>query len=176
MPGLEQGLVQVYTGRGKGKTTAALGAVLRAWGQGLRVKVIFFLKGNDEVGELKALAQLPGVSAQQFGSGGFIRANRLTEEDRRRAQEALHTAREATRSGQYDLVVLDEVNLAVTWKLVALEDVLSLIKEKPVQVELILTGRDADPQLVQAADLVTEMLAIKHPFERGVPARKGIEY
>jgi len=173
---LERGLVQVYTGQGKGKTTAALGTVLRASGQGLRVKVLFFLKGNAEVGEMKALTRLPNVSTQQFGSGRFIQPDTITKEDQQLAREALKAAQEAVTGSQYDLVVLDEVNLAVAWKLVDVKDVLCLIETKPPTVELILTGRDADPQLVQAADLVTEMLAIKHPFERGIRARKGIEY
>ncbi len=172
---LRQGLVQVFTGDGKGKTSAALGAVLRASGQGLRVYIAFFMKGRHPSGEWNILAKLPNVDMATFGSG-FISPADVKPKDREQARQALAAAREAVLSGNYDLVVLDEVNLAVAWKLVELDEVTKLIADKPSHVELILTGREADTKLIQLADLVTEMLNIKHPYAEGVTARRGIEY
>lgn len=171
-----RGLVQVFTGDGKGKTTAALGAVIRALGHGLRVCIVFFMKGDYPYGEYKILSQLPNVRIARFGSQQFIDPTNIKPEEKEQARQALATAREAVLSGSYDLVVLDEVNLAVAWNLVELDEVIKLIKDKPPNVELILTGRKADTKLVQLADLVTEMLEIKHPYNEGTKARKGIEY
>jgi cob(I)alamin adenosyltransferase len=171
-----RGLVQVFTGDGKGKTTAALGTVIRALGHGLRVCIIFFMKGDYPYGECKILSQLPNVKIARFGSQQFIDPNNIKPEDREQARQALAAAREAVLSGSYDLVVLDEVNLAVAWNLVELDEVIKLINDKPRNVELILTGRKADTRLIQMADLVTEMLKIKHPYDGGEKARKGIEY
>ena len=171
-----RGLVQVFTGDGKGKTTAALGAVIRALGHGLRVCIIFFMKGDYPYGECNILSQLPNVKIAKFGSRQFIDSANIKPEEKEQAKKALAAASEAMFSGSYDLVVLDEVNLAVAWGLVELDEVIKLIKGKPQNVELILTGRKADTKLVQLADLVTEMLAIKHPYNEGGKARKGIEY
>lgn len=171
-----RGLVQVFTGDGKGKTTAALGTVIRALGHGLRVCIIFFMKGDYPYGEYKILSQLPNVRIARFGSQQFIDPTNIKPEEKEQARQALATAREAVLSGSYDLVVLDEVNLAVAWDLVELDEVIKLISDKPRNVELILTGRKADTKLVQLADLVTEMLEIKHPYNEGTKARKGIEY
>lgn len=170
------GLVQVFTGDGRGKTTAALGAVIRALGHGLRVCIVFFMKGEYPYGECKILSQLPDVKIARFGSQQFIDPTNIKPEEKEQARQALAVAREAVLSGSYDLVVLDEVNLAVAWKLVELDEVIKLIGDKPRNVELILTGRKADTKLIQLADLVTEMLKIKHPYDEGVKARKGIEY
>jgi cob(I)alamin adenosyltransferase len=171
-----RGLVQVFTGDGKGKTTAALGTVIRALGHGLRVCIIFFMKGDYPYGECEILSQLPNVKIARFGSQQFIDPNNIKPEEKEQARQALATAREAVLSGSYDLVVLDEVNLAVAWNLVELDEVIKLINDKPRNVELILTGRKADTRLIQMADLVTEMLKIKHPYDEGIKARKGIEY
>lgn len=171
-----RGLVQVFTGDGKGKTTAALGSVIRALGHGLGVCIVFFMKGDYPYGECKILSQLPNVKIARFGSQQFVDPNNIKPEDRERAGQALAAAREAVLSGSYDLVVLDEVNLAVAWNLVELDEVIKLINDKPRNVELILTGRQADTRLIQMADLVTEMLKIKHPYNEGGKARKGIEY
>jgi len=171
-----RGLVQVFTGDGKGKTTAALGAVIRALGHGLRVCVVFFMKGDYPYGECKILSQLPNVKIARFGSQQFIDPTNIKPEEKEQARQALAAAREAVLSGSYDLVVLDEVNLAVAWQLVELDKVIKLIGDKPRNVELILTGRKADTKLIQLADLVTEMLKIKHPYDEGTKARKGIEY
>ncbi|MCL0091265.1 cob(I)yrinic acid a,c-diamide adenosyltransferase [Dehalococcoidales bacterium] len=170
-----QGLVQIFTGDGKGKTSAALGVVIRALGHGLRVYIAYFMKGGD-YGERRILSKLPNVTMASFGQKGFIDPARIKPEEIEQAKQALAAAREAMLSGNYDLVVLDEVNLAVAWKLVELEGVIRLIDDKPPNVELILTGRKADTQLVKLADLVTEMLKIKHPYDEGIKARKGIDY
>jgi len=169
-------LVQIFTGDGKGKTTAAIGAVIRALGHGLRVYVAFFMKGDYPYGERSILSQLPNVTIASFGSRGFIDPANIKPEEKEQAKRALAAAREAMLSGSYDLVVLDEVNLAAAWNLVELDEVLKLIEDKPPGVELILTGRRADSKLVKAADLVTEMLKIKHPYDEGVAAREGVEY
>jgi len=171
-----RGLVQIFTGDGKGKTTAALGTVVRALGHGLKAYIVFFMKGEYPYGENNILSKLPNVEMARFGSLEFIDRDNIKPEDREQARKALAAGREAVFSGNYDLVVLDEVNLAVAWKLVELEEVVKLIKDKPENVELILTGRKADPKLVQLADLVTECLKIKHPYDEGIKARKGIEY
>jgi cob(I)alamin adenosyltransferase len=173
---LRKGLVQVFTGDGKGKTSAAIGAVLRALGHGLRVYIVFFMKGDYPYGEHSVLSQLPNVTMERFGGRGFVDPKNVKPEEREEAEKALAAARKAMLSGDYDLVVLDEVNVAVAFKLVAVDEVLRLIDEKPPNVELVLTGRRADSKLVQSADLVTEMLNIKHPYDEGVGARGGIEY
>jgi cob(I)alamin adenosyltransferase len=169
-------LVQVFTGDGKGKTSAAMGAVIRALGHGLRVYIVFFMKGDYPYGEHSVLSQLPNVTMESFGTRGFVDPKNIKPEEKGEAEKALAAARKAMLSGDYDLVVLDEVNVAVAFKLVAVDEVLRLIDEKPQNVELILTGRRADSKLVQSADLVTEMLNIKHPYDEGLGAREGIEY
>ncbi len=171
-----KGFVQVFTGNGKGKTSAAMGMVLRAIGHDLKVRVIFFMKANFPYGEKKTLTRFPNVTLSVFGGPGFITPGNAKEVDKSEARKALEAGREAVMSGQYDLVVLDEINVAVAWKLVELDDVIKLIKDKPEPVELILTGRYADPRIVRIADLVTEMIAIKHPYDEGIQARPGFEY
>jgi len=173
---VSQGLVYIFTGEGKGKTSAALGVVLRALGHGLRVSIIYFMKGDYPYGERRILSQLPNVNLASFGSLGFIDPANIKPEEKEQARQALAAAREAMLSGSYDVVVLDEVNLAAAWKLVELDEVVRLIQDKPPNVELILTGRQADTRLVQQADLVTEMLKIKHPYDKGIKAKKGIDY
>jgi cob(I)alamin adenosyltransferase len=170
------GMVQIYTGDGKGKTTAALGLALRASGQGLRVYIIQFMKGWPFYGELESVKHLPGVTLRQFGRPDFVSKEHPDPEDIRQAGEALDHAREVVVSGQYDLVILDEINVALEFGLVPLADVTSLLEQRPPRVELVLTGRWAPPGLIARADLVTEMLAIKHPYNDGVQARKGIEF
>ena len=172
----KHGLVQVYTGNGKGKTTAAMGAIARASGHGLRVFLVSFMKGSYKQGEYKSLALLPGVKIAQFGLRKFTEPGEVKEEEKAQAVSALAAARKAVKSGDYDLVVLDEVNVALSYDLIKLDDVLSLIRQKPAPVELILTGRYAPEKLLEAADLATEMVKIKHPFDEGIKARKGIEF
>lgn len=153
-----------------------MGTVIRALGHGLKVYIVFFMKGDYLYGERNTLSQLPNVTMDSFGSAGFIDPQNIKPEEKGEAERALAAARQAMLKGSYDLVVLDEVNLAVAFNLIELDEVLKLIDEKPEGVELILTGRQADSKLVQSADLVTEMLKIKHPYDQGVVARKGIEY
>ncbi len=173
---MEHGLVQVYTGDGKGKTSAAFGAALRAIGRGLRVYIIQFIKGGFDYGELHVVKKLPNLKLAAFGRGKFVTEVSPHEEDVKLAEEALKLAKEVIGSGQYDIVVLDEINVALNLKLVTVDEALQLIKNRPKHVELILTGRYAPMQIVEVADLVTEMNEIKHPFTEGVTPRKGIEY
>ena len=173
---LSRGLVQILTGDGKGKTSAALGAVIRTLGQGLRVYIVFFMKGDYPYGESRILSKLSNVDMARFGLKTFCDPTNVRPEEKEQAKQALAAARKAMLSGNYDLVVLDEVNVAVTFKLVELDEVIKLVGDKPKNVELILTGRQADAKLVQLADLVTEMLKIKHPYDEGVLARMGIDY
>ena len=173
---ITRGMVEVFTGDGKGKTSAALGMILRALGHGLRVHIVFFMKGSFPYGEQKTLSQLPNVTFKKFGFETFCDPANIRPEEKEQAQDALLAAREAMLSGDYDIVILDEVNVATGWKLIDISQVVQLIKDKPRNVELILTGRYADKSVIKLADLVTEMINIKHPYEKGVTARKGIEY
>ncbi len=171
------GLVIVNTGNGKGKTTAALGLALRAVGQGLKVAMVQFIKGSWKYGELKAPEFLPGFEIHPMGRG-FVNlgADEPDPDDVALARETLAAAREKVTSGRYDLVILDEVNYAVAYKLIPVEDVLALLKDRPPHVHVVLTGRDVRPEVVEAADLVTEMRELKHPYKKGVKAQKGVEF
>lgn len=173
---LKHGLIQVYTGNGKGKTTAALGLALRASGQGLKVCIIQWMKGWPDYGELRAVNWLPGVELRPFGRPDFVDREHPDPTDVRMAHDALQFAEEVVRGGEYDIVILDEINVALDFGLITLDEVMRLLDAKPPQVELVLTGRNAHPELIRRADLVTEMLDIKHPYAEGVAARKGIEY
>jgi len=171
-----RGLVQIFTGDGKGKTSAALGVVLRALGHGLRVCIVVFMKGDYPYGEWEVLSKLPNVKIARFGFRTFTDPANIKPEEIEQAKQALAVAREAMLDGNYDLVVLDEINIAAAWKLVEVNEVVRLIQDKPPNVELILTGRHADRKLVELADLVTECLKIKHPYDEGITARPGIDY
>jgi len=171
-----QGLIQVYTGPGKGKTTAALGLALRAAGHGLRVYIIQFMKGWPLYGELVSLKRLPNITLRQFGRTQFVDPQEPSAEDIRLAHEALEHAREIIARGEHDMVILDEINIAVDFGLLRLNEVLPLLEAKPEHMELVLTGRNAPADFVRRADLVTEMLDIKHPYDSGTPGRKGIEF
>lgn len=172
----KDGLIQVFTGDGKGKTSAAMGTVLRALGHNLKVAIIVFMKGDYPYGEWQALANFPNISIALFGLRTFTNPEKLKPEELEQAKLAMVAAREAVSGGEYDLVVLDEINVAVAWKLIELEEVVKLIEDKPQNVELILTGRQADTRLIEMADLATECVKIKHPFDKGIMARMGIEY
>ncbi len=169
-------MVEIFTGDGKGKTSAALGIALRAIGHGLRVHIVYFMKGEFPYGEQKTLSQMPNVTFTRFGFESFVDPANVKPEEKDQARKALEAAREAMLSLEYDIVILDEVNVAVAWKLVDIEDVLRLISEKPEKVELILTGRYADPRLIEKADLVTDMVKVKHPYDKGTLSRRGIDY
>jgi cob(I)alamin adenosyltransferase len=175
----ENGWVIVYTGDGKGKTTAALGLTLRAAGHGNRVLMIQFLKSGWEYGELKGAERLsPEVTIKPMGIGcvGILDDDKPFEEHQQAAQKALAASREAVGRTDYDIVILDEVNIATHLKLIDVDDLLTLIKERSPQLTLVLTGRYADERIIEVADLVTEMKEIKHPFQKGIPSRKGIDH
>jgi cob(I)alamin adenosyltransferase len=172
---LERGYVQLYTGDGKGKTTASLGLVLRALGQGLRPAVLQFMKADPNWGEIVTLKRL-GVPVQQCGLDHWVFAGKISDEDRAAAAEGFARARALVESGDYDVVVLDELVTAVFFELVPVQSVLELIREKPEQVELVVTGRRAPDELIAAVDLATEMRPLKHYFDAGVQARPGIEF
>ena len=173
---LDKGLVEVFTGEGRGKTSAAIGTVLRALGNDLNVFIVAFMKAGRPSGEWTMLAGMPNVTVTRFGAKGFADPAHPTGEDREQAGLALAAAREAMLSGEHDVIVLDEVNVAAAWRLIDPADVIRLIEDKPGNVELILTGRGADKEIVRMADQVTELLNIKHPYEEGTGARKGIDY
>lgn len=173
---LEHGLIQVYTGNGKGKTTASLGLALRGVGRELMVCMIQFMKGGGPYGEQLAAQRLaPFLTVVQTGRPGWVNKDNPHETDKALAGEALELARKAVTSGEYDLVILDEINGAVSMGLVSVDALLELMRDKPQQVELVLTGRNADQRVIEAADLVTEMREIKHYYKAGVKARIGIE-
>jgi cob(I)alamin adenosyltransferase len=169
-----KGYVQVYTGDGKGKTTAALGLALRASGHGMRTYIGQFMKGQD-YGELDALRDHVCITIEQYGDPRCIRREEVTPEHVARARRGLERAQEAMLSGEYDIVVLDEVNVAIWFGLLAVDEVLALLDQKPEQIEVICTGRRAPQVLIDRADLVTEMREVKHYYTQGVVARKGIE-
>ena len=172
-----KGLIQVYTGNGKGKTTAALGLAFRASGHGFRTLVIQFMKGRINYGELKAAKRLgESLTIIQTGRPDFVKKGSPDPIDVALAQAGLALARKAIKQGKYDLIVLDEINCAQDYGLITLEQVLSLIKDKPDHVELILTGRWAHPQVKKLAHLVTEMKEIKHYYRKGIKSRKGFEW
>ena len=173
---MEKGYVQVYTGNGKGKTTAALGLALRAVGHGLRVLMIQFTKGQRDYGELRAAERLaPYLTIAQMGRDKFVSKDHPASEDIELARKGFAAAREAVESKSYDIVILDEINVAVDYGLVALSDLLNLLDHKPDGVEIILTGRNAKPEVLERAHLVTEMVEKKHYYTQGVRARKGVE-
>lgn len=172
---MKRGYIQVYTGSGKGKTTAALGLALRAVGHGFRVCMIQFMKNDKETGEVRAADLLaPHLSIHPMGPRVFIRG-KPKPIDYQMARKALDLSKSVIQKEDYDVVILDEVNMAIHFGLITVEDVLALMDLKPNSVELVLTGRNARPEVIEKADLVTEMVAIKHYFDRGIAARKGIE-
>jgi cob(I)alamin adenosyltransferase len=171
----DPGKVHVYTGDGKGKTTAAFGLAMRARGRGLSVLVIQFLKGKGDFGEVISARKL-GIKVEQFGTGSWLWKGMVSDEDRREATAALERAKHAVTSREADLVVLDEINVAVFFGLVDIESVLEIIRSRPQDLELVLTGRKAPAEVIALADYVTEMAPVKHPFDRGERARPGIEY
>jgi cob(I)alamin adenosyltransferase len=175
MKGTERGTIQLYTGNGKGKTTAALGAALRALGHGKRVAMIQFMKGRL-YGELAAAAKLDGFTIEQHGRDEFVDAANPAPVDRELAARGWRRAGELVREEGLDMLILDEINIAVSYGLVELAEVLSFMRAKPERLELILTGRYAPKEMMDLADTVTEMREIRHHYSRGVAARKGIEY
>jgi cob(I)alamin adenosyltransferase len=171
-----KGLVLVFTGNGKGKTTAAFGQALRAVGQGLRVCIIQFMKGRKYGEFLAAERHLPNLTLHLSGLDSFVMRDNPAPLDIELARQGLDLARRAVESGEYDMVILDEINVAADFKLVPLADVLDLIRNKPTQLDLILTGRYTPPEILAIADTVTEMREIRHHYNAGVKERAGIEY
>jgi cob(I)alamin adenosyltransferase len=179
LPEARKGLIIVHTGPGKGKTTAALGTALRAVGQGLRVLMVQFIKGSWHYGELDAAKMLGDERLKIMAMGrGFVKvgAEKPDPEDVRLALEAWNFASGEILSGRYEMVILDEINYAISYKMLAPEPVAETLKRKPEMVHVILTGRNAHPSLIEMADLVTEMREVKHPYQKGILAQRGIEY
>ena len=172
---MEKGYIHVYTGPGKGKTTAALGLGMRAAGAGLKVHMIQVMKGR-RYSELDAIENLPNFTFSQHGRDEFVSKEKPEQIDIDLAQEGFAYAKDVIKNTKYDMVILDEINVAVDYNLIPLDNVIKLIEEKPEKLELILTGRYAQPEIIKIADVVTEMLEIKHPYQEGVTARKGIDF
>ncbi|MHB0858541.1 MAG: cob(I)yrinic acid a,c-diamide adenosyltransferase [Anaerolineae bacterium] len=175
-PGTAFGRLQIYTGAGKGKTTAALGLALRAAGWGYASFIGQFMKKQD-TGELHSVARLePLITIEQFGQPSFVLQGGPSEADLAMTRAGLRRIAEVLAGSAYQIVVMDEICVALHLKLTTPEEVMSLIRTRPAQVELVLTGQGAPPELLEVADLVTEMVLIKHPYQQGVPARRGIEF
>jgi len=173
----KKGLIIIHTGDGKGKTTAALGLAIRAWGNGLRILVLQFIKGGWKYGELKTMEQLaPRLKVKQCGEGFTQRNEEDKEKHRVAAQQALKEAESEICSDHWEMIILDEINYAVKFNLIKEAEVLHLLEIKPEKLHLVLTGRDALPTIIQKADLVTEMKEVKHPYKKGIKAQKGIEF
>ena len=173
------GLVIVYTGKGKGKTTAALGIVLRSVGHGYKVGMIQFIKGEWYYGELGSSKRLePEFEMIAAGKGfvGIIDDDHSIEVHQKAAQEAVALARDRLSSGIYDIIILDEINYAMKLNLISVQDVLDIIRKKPKKTSLVLTGNYAPDEVIAIADLVTEMREVKHPYQSGMKAKKGIDY
>jgi cob(I)alamin adenosyltransferase len=175
----ESGLTIVYTGKGKGKTTAALGIALRAAGYDKKICMIQFIKGSWHYGEMNSSKRLePEFEMVAIGKGfvGIIDDKSPIDEHKKIANEAVKISTKKIQSGDYDIVILDEVNYAINLDLIKLEDILDLIKSKPISLDLVLTGNHAKDEIIELADLVTEMKEIKHPFQQGKKAKKGIDF
>ena len=172
---LSKGLTQVYTGDGKGKTTSAFGLAMRACGRGIPVFIIQFMKTND-TGEFAIAQKLENIEIYTFGADGFVDRNNVSKIDIELAGKALEKAFEILENNDNCILILDEINNALSFNLISLDDCLALIDKKGNTVELILTGRNAPGELIEKADLVTEMKEIKHPWQHNIPARKGIEW
>lgn len=170
------GKLHVITGPGKGKTTAAFGLAMRAAGHDLRVCIIQFMKCGETTGEVRAAAALPNLEVVQYGTGRFVTPDGPSEEDRAMAREALEHAAEALSSRRYDMLVLDEINVVTALGLVQEDAVLEMLRSRPEGVEVILTGRGAPDSFVGLADYVMNIQDVKHPFEEGTAARKGVEW
>ncbi len=175
----DKGLTIVYTGNGKGKTTAALGMCVRAAGYRKKIKILQFIKGSWKYGELEGIKLLKDfVDMEQVGEGfvGIVDDNKEFAVHQKAAREGLEHARQVIHSGEYDIVILDELNIAVDLGLVDADDMLELVKSKPEALHLVITGRNARPELIEIADLVTEMKEIKHPYQKGVLAQRAIDW
>jgi len=169
-------MVQVYTGSGKGKTTAALGQALRAIGHGWKVLMIQFMKGDPTYGEIATARSIPNLKIIQSGLPTFVEKGNPSAEDLRLARDGFQQAQRALTDGEYQMVILDEINVAVDYGLLPLQSVLDLVEACPPRIELILTGRYAHEKLIDLADLVSEVKEVKHPYMKGIVSREGIDY
>ena len=178
MPDIRRGLIIVNTGPGKGKTTAAMGTALRAVGNGMKVLMLQFLKGSWHYGELDAVKAFGDNFVMKQLGRGFVKVGgaETDPEDIRMVEEAWQESREAILSGRWDIVILDEINYAISYHMLDPEKVVEALKQKPEMVHVILTGRNAHPKIIEAADTVTEMRQVKHAYESGIEAQRGIEY
>ena len=172
---LKKGFIHVYTGNGKGKTTAAIGLGIRAIGNGLKVVMIQFMKGR-RYSELDGLQNVKNFTVVQFGRDEFVSKEKPEQIDVDLARKGFIYAKDVIQKGGYDLVILDELNVAVDFNLIPLKEVIELLESKPVALELVLTGRYASPEIIRHADVVSEILEIKHPYQKGVQGRKGIDW
>ncbi len=177
----EHGYIQVYTGNGKGKTTASLGLTMRALGRGWNVLIVMFTKGGDDYGELFSFTDLNSVLTNklkivQAGLDRIVYAKNVNQNDKSEVEKGWETAKKAINSGEYKLIVLDEANIAIDLELIKLDEIVSVLKNKPDNVEIVLTGRNARPEIVEIAHLVSEIKPIKHYWDKGIQARAGIEY
>jgi len=172
---MKKGIVQVYTGNGKGKTTAAIGQAMRAVGHGWKVAMVQFMKGR-EYGELKSTRCIDGFSIEQYGRDEFVNPKNTADVDIDYAMKGWQRAEELVAKGEVDLLILDEINVAVSFGLIPIEKVTEFIVNKPEELDLILTGRYAPEEILELADTITEMKEIKHHYNNGVQAREGIEY
>ena len=175
------GYIQIYTGNGKGKTTASLGLALRALGRGWKVLIVLFTKGGTDYGELFAFREFsPKIKSHieivQAGIDRIIYSNNINDEDKTAIRKGWEKAIEASQSGEYQLIILDEANIAIDLNLISVEEMKDFLQNKPKELEIVLTGRRAHPEIIKLAHLVSEINPIKHYWDIGVQARKGIEY
>ena len=177
----KHGYIQVYTGNGKGKTTASLGLAMRALGRGWRVLIVMFTKGGNDYGELISFSQLcpdlkDNVKIIQAGLDRIIYSQNINESDKNTIQKGWQEAKQAIKNDDYQLIILDEANIAIDLNCISLEDMLETLKNKPEDMEIVLTGRNAKPEIIELADLVSEINPVKHYWNQGIKARKGIEF
>ncbi len=177
----KHGYIQVYTGNGKGKTTASLGLAMRALGRDWKVLIVMFTKGGDDYGELISFRKLsPKIKANlkivQAGLDRIVYQKNKTEDDAKAVKEGWEIAKKAIQDDEYNLIILDEANIAIDLDLIKLDEMLEVLKNKPLDTEIVLTGRNAKPEIIEIAHLVSEINPIKHYWDTGVVARKGIEY
>lgn len=175
---LKRGYIQIYTGDGKGKTTASLGLALRAIGHGWKVLIIQFTKGDQgtNYGELSSANLMPNLEVKQFGLDRVVYSHNISMDDYKESKKGWEFAKVAIASGKYQLVIMDEINICADMGMVKVSEIKEALMNKPEDLEVVLTGRRAHPELVALAHLVTEMKPVKHYFDMGVMAREGIEY
>ncbi len=177
----EHGYIQVYTGNGKGKTTASLGLATRALGRGWKVLIVMFTKGGNNYGELNTFLNLAPVLKQkikivQAGLDRIVYSNNISDEDRKVVSDGWTLAKKAILNNEYQMVILDEANIALDLGLIRLDDMLDTLKHKPDRMEIVLTGRNAKPEIIEIAHLVSEIQPVKHYWDKGISAREGIEF